>query len=546
MSAEPTSTSALFQRLKNCWPCLAFALCALGVLGWITYDAYWVRAVTYEGGSDYWEHSATLHALIEHPFRPHNPHLASLAPSSRFGPQFVLVALCARVLHTDAVGAMALAAVLNVGLFLAGIFVFFRVYFREPLAPLYGLVVLLCGWWRGFHYSNVYQLNVLFTVASYPSTTALGLTLLGFAHAVRLLRGELARPRLAIALLGVWAGAVFIIHPLTAMLSLSGVGLLGLCEGNAPWRLRLELAGAIVLGLALSHFWPYFSPWRVVHHGESSNSSGWAADTLQQAQATGVHVKRKLHEFYRLDGLLSAFGLALVGLAALPYFLLRRERLFVSLGALAMLLPFVVNAFVDLPLGHRFVLLAMVYLHIGVVWLLLQLTPGSARAWSFVEQPFARRALPVAIAALLLVFGVHAISLGREQLGNPKFYSRPESPIISNMKAFTAAAGPNAVVLANPLLSWPLPTFGPKVLVLFHDDPLVPDEAERERAVTLFLGRGTDEQRAEIARHYGVTHVLLGRESHPTLLRFLAEHATVRGVGTGYRLYTLGALPQNP
>jgi len=546
MAAEASLQPALAARLRRCWPCLAFALGALGVIAWVSYDAIWVRAVTYEGGSDYWEHSATLRALIEHPFRPQNPHLASTAPSARFGPQFVLVALVSRLFHASPLSAMSLAAIANTILFCSAIFVFFRIYFRSRIAPLYGLVVMLCGWWQGFHYSNVYQLHVLFTVASYPSTTALGLTLLGFAYAVRLLRGELARPRLAIALIGVWAGAVFIIHPLTAMLSLSGVGLLVLSEGEAPLRARLELCAALALGLALSHFWPYFSPWRVVHHGESSSQSGWAAETLQQAQATGVHVKRKLHEFYRTDGLVRALGLGLVSLVALPYFWIRRERWFVGLGALAMLLPFAVNAFVDLPLGHRFLLLAMVYLHIGVVWLLLKLTPGNDAAWPFVAKPLAQRALPLAIAALLGVFAVHSLLLAREALGNPKFYSRPESPVVSNMKAFAAAAGPNAIVLASALLSWPLPTFGPKVLVLFHDDPLVPDEAERERAVSLFLGRCSNEQRAEIIRHYGVTHVLLARESNPALLRFLGERATVRSVGTGYRLYTLSADPQNP
>ena len=52
-----------------------------------------------------------------------------------------------------------------------------------------------------------------------------------------------------------------------------------------------------------------------------------------------------------------------------------------------MLLPFVGNAFVELPLGHRFVLLAIVYLHIGLVWLLLRLTPGHAGAFRFLRAP---------------------------------------------------------------------------------------------------------------------------------------------------------------
>ncbi|HTA91150.1 MAG TPA: hypothetical protein VK745_16300, partial [Polyangiaceae bacterium] len=498
--------------------------------------AIWVRSVTFEGGSDYWEHSATLHALMQKPWHPSNPHLVSLAPSSRFGPQFLLIALVARGLHLNVLGAMSLSAVANTLLFVLGIRVFFSTYFRHPLAPLYGLLVMLTGWWHGFHYSNVYQLHVLFTVASYPSTTALGLSLLGFALAVRLLRAELARPKVALAVLLLWTAAVFIIHPLTAMLTLSGTGLLAICVPKAGLRVRLELIATLVAGLIFARFWPYFSPWEVVRGGHGA-AAGWAGDSLNQM--ADLHVKRTLHEFYHADGLIAALGMALLALLALPYFLIRRERWFVGFGALSMLLPFVVNVFVDLPLGHRFVLLAIVYLHIGVVWLLLKLTPSYEHAWPLFDRPWSKVAAACGIAALLVVFAVHSALLARDTLRNPKFYSRPESPVVSNMKAFADAAGQNAVVLASPLLSWPLPTFGPKVLVLYHYDPLVSDQTEREFYVARFLGRSTDEQRAQILAHYGVTHVLLSRESSSGLLRFLDQHSTVRRVGTGYRLYTL-------
>ncbi len=95
------------------------------------------------------------------------------------------------------------------------------------------------------------------------------------------------------------------------------------------------------------------------------------------------------------------------------------------------------------------------------------------------------------------------------------------------------------MVLATPILSWPLPTFGPKVLVLFHQDPLVPDALQREYSVRQFLGpAASDDERRTILARYGVSHVLLQRETG-SLARFLAKTSTVRMLGTGYRLYTL-------
>jgi hypothetical protein len=527
--------AALF-KLRQHGPAVLFLIVALAIFAWVSWEAVYVRAVTYEGGADYWEHSATLHALIENPWHPRHPHLESGTQSPRFGPQFLLVALLSRALHWDAIAAMSLCAVLNTLLFLVGIRSFFLSYFRHPLAPLYGLLVMFGGWWQGFHYSNVYSLAVLFNVTAFPSTSALALTLLGFALTIRLLRSEQRWPRLCLLLLAAWASAVFIIHPLTAMMSLSGAGLLAITQPKVRLRRRLEVLAVVAVGCALSGFWPYFSPWTVLRGGHG-DSVGWAGQSLQQA--ADLHVKRRLHEFYAWGPLLRTLGLSVLTLVALPYFLLRRERWFVALGALSMLLPFVANAFVELPLGHRFVLLAIFYLHIGLVWLLLGLAPSFSGAFAFVRFRWARIALNLAALSLLLVFCVHSVLLAREQLSNRKFYSRPESPVISNARAFAAAAGPHSVVLANALLSWPLPSFGPKVLLVFHEDPLIPDEAEREDAVKRFLGgHASDDERRAILARYGVSHVLLGREAGP-VLRFLARVATVQGVGTGYHLYTL-------
>lgn len=515
---------------------MLFLLLALGVWGWVSWEAVYLRMVTWEGGADYWEHSATLHALIESPFHPRHPHLDTSAGSPRFGPQFLLIALVARALHWDAIRAMSLASVLNTLLFLCGIRAFFWAYFRHPLAPVYGLLVMFGAWWLGFHYSNVYALPVFFIVAAFPSTTALGLTLLGFALVLRLLRAEVARRWLALAVLGLWAAAVFIIHPLTAVMSISGALLLAAVQPNVPWRARFEVAGTVVLGCALSHFWPYFSPWVVIRggHGEDVN---WAAESVKQA--ADLHVKRRLHEFYQPQGLVKALGLSVLTILALPWFVLKRERWFVALGALSMGLPFVANAFVELPLGHRFVLLAIVYLHIGLVWLLLSVTPGFAGAFGFVRRRWAGVLTSLCVAATLLVFFGHSVLLAWEPQQSPRF-RRSDSFVIKNMRAIADAAGPGAVVLATPLLSWPLPTFGPKVITLYHEDPLVPDAVQREIAAKRFLAPWVqDEERPQILARYHVTHVLLYREAG-SVARFLARTSSVRAVGTGYRLYTLG------
>src|SRR3954451_7080762 len=93
-------TAGWFRRH---WARVLFVLIPLGIWGWVSWEAAYVRMVTWEAGADYWEHSATLHSLIENPWHPRHPHLATDAGSPRFGPQFVLIALIARGLHWDAI-----------------------------------------------------------------------------------------------------------------------------------------------------------------------------------------------------------------------------------------------------------------------------------------------------------------------------------------------------------------------------------------------------------------------------------------------------------
>ena len=83
---------------------------------------------------------------------------------------FLLVGLVAALLGftTIAGASFALAKVL------AGIFLFFRRYFRDARASLYGLIVMFGSWLADApHFSNVYKLSVFFSVAGYPSTSAL-------------------------------------------------------------------------------------------------------------------------------------------------------------------------------------------------------------------------------------------------------------------------------------------------------------------------------------------------------------------------------------
>ena len=63
----------------------------------------------------------------------------------------------------------------------------------------------------------------------------------GVALVLGLLRAEFPRRSVALLGLGLWAAAVFIIHPLTAVMSISGALLLVAVQPSVSWRGRIKI-----------------------------------------------------------------------------------------------------------------------------------------------------------------------------------------------------------------------------------------------------------------------------------------------------------------
>ncbi len=507
-------------------PDFLFLALALGILAWVGWDAFGYRLITNSPGADYWEHTAVLRALLENPWHPKHPLIGGDVPSPRFGPHFVAIALVGRAFGTDALGAMSIASLLNTALFLAGIHYFFRKYFENPWAPPFALVVMFGSWLDAPHFSNVYKLSIYFSVAGYPSTAALAVMLFGLGVVVRALRAERDRP-------GLWAlstllfAYVYITHPLTAMLALTAAALLTLTEPRVPRTRRLWMLGSLFAGLLLSSVWPYYPALAMV--------AGGTVARVQRGLETGEH---GLHAFYEPDMIFHVLGFALLAVPLFPYFVWKRKQLIVPLGTLTMLGVFGVSAILDIPLGHRFLLLAAFFLQIGLVFLLLELLPPRA---GILSQPPLRRAawLGAAVLAgcLLAFMAIANVVEARERLDERRAPGT-ESITVRYGRRVAELAGPNAIVLGEPLPSWPIPTFGPKIVSLHHRNPLIRDGAERDRAAQRFFGpKATEEERFAILERFGVTHVVVTPQRSGPALRFLEAHGHRRGLPNGRLLF---------
>lgn len=529
-----TRTQTAVAWIRRNWPVVAYWLLGSALVVWIGREAFSTRLITQSQGADYWEHSAALRALIESPLHPGNPHLVSDTLSPRYNPVYILIALVTRALGEDALYAMSLASCVNMTLYVAGAYWFFASYFRDRRAPLYALFVLFASWWTGWHFSNVYQLQTLPSVAGYPSTTTLALSWLCFGLVTSIVRSAASVWRLA--LLSLLSATVLLVHPLTAVLTFCGMTGLAVFEPGASRRARGYILLALLVAALLAHLWPYYSAFKVMSGGSHGRTAGWAEkaarDLMDDAPSPRLHPL-----FYDPRKLVGALGLAAPGLVCALVLLWRRKHLFIPLGLFCMLGVFAANAFVPLPLGHRFVLLAMVFLHLATVWGCLRISPGYHDASPLLRWRVVRW---LAVALLLGAFALGAVrnvGLAANRVDEARL-----SQIVNYSRQVGKAAGAHGVVLAAARDAWPIPTFGPKVVSLLHMNPLVQDGLQREDDVTTFFNRRTSaEVRDAILAKYSVTHVLMRGNEAKALRAYLDERARGRRVAMGYRLYTLTA-----
>jgi hypothetical protein len=521
-------------------PHLSFAILSLAIGLWLGWDSWSYRLVTYSMWADYWEHSAALTEWMRNLLNPGNPHLADGSSSARYMPVFLLLAALGRWLSLDAIELMAISAVLNYMLTVAGIWLFSNAYFRRPWAPAITFLVLFCAWGVPWIWSNVYELRSFFIVASYPSSLVFGLGLISLWLTLAFIRGQVGFFG-GVAGLFAMSALMFLAHALTAVWAISGCGLLALLERDCPLRLRLLVSIAVLGGALAATWWPYFAVWDVVlARSEVVDDRTWETFNGLDAMLERARSGAWQHMFFHPVQSPIALGPALFGIPLCIWLLFRPGYRFIPLGAAVMAVPLVANIFFNIALAHRFLLFAVFYLHLAIVWAVLQLIDQWQVGYRSPAgpSPAVRIGLPATVLALMVAAVAHVGMLAVDYRGvhlkhTLEIINKREAlpPGMSTPKLYrelTARLPDDAVVIGDARLTWPLPTFRGKAVSLpaNHENSLVADQYERVAAEKSFLAATTsDAERRAIVTRYGATHVMINvQQTEPALLDWLARN----------------------
>ena len=424
-------------------------------------------------------------------------------------PYFMALTVISNMFHMNALETLGFGGIVSTGLFLVGAFLFFREYFENDWAPLVGIIVLTCAWGLSWYWSNVYQLRNIFHVKSYPSFFVFAATFFYLWIGLRLLKNQkfIVIKYIFIFLL---SSLMFLCHPLTGVFAIFSLCLLVVFSPLATWTTRLGVIGAAFVGSLVAELWPYFSVWSIVLGKTSSQSFAW----LEENSINISRMKQLYwgHPFYSPLQFMVSLGPALLGIAAWAYLLLQRKHLFIVLGALCMGLPYLINIFIRIPLGHRFLLYHIFYLHMALIWFVLQFFGPRPRLPKTVKS-IRRQKYSLIILAFLVLFQIVASGLelsGRRVTPDFRLVNDLYTAIPSALSEVSEIVPEDAVIMAPRLIAWPVPTFVSKVVGLKNPNPLVRDLQERDYYTDMFFSEDMSQgERLRIIQKYNVDYILV-------------------------------------
>jgi hypothetical protein len=508
---------------------------AASLIAWFGWTVTAHPIFTFSLNNDFWEHSAVVREWMKDLWHPKNPHLAIETGSPRYMPFYFVLAALGKVLGLSAIDALKIGAVFNVGFLTLGVFLFFRIYFRSALAPIIGLIVLLTGWGIGWTWSNVYQLRGMLYVAPYPSSFCFAATLICLWLQISILRSD--QPSIGKhAGLAIMVALTVATHPLTGAFAVGALGLMVLSQPDVRAKTRVTSVLCLGAALLLAELWPFYSVIQVTLGVSGGESGSWIS---RGDFAWDARPRRLLtHPFYDPAVVTAALGPAIAGLACLWFVARRREYRFILLGALSMLLPYAINLIYPIPLGHRFLLFAIFFLHLAMVWAAMESLQTLAR-----DRTAGAGSLPARFAAAgigtVIVFGlVFNLAFAQLDYNNHVAQWRPLPATIGKV---VRAVPDTGIIMARPMVAWPVPTFSGKVVSLFHPNPMVADAAERKHSVARFFDPDTSPaERTDILRRYDVSHVLISVENTAdNVIRYLSAAGSIEKTQDGFQLFAL-------
>jgi hypothetical protein len=430
-------------------------------------------------GSDFGLHAAVVDAMRHNLWHPSDPMVDEAVRSPYFSPYMLLLGAAARITGASGLATLTAAAPFCVAVVLWGLGRFVRIFSVNRWAPVAALAFLLGLWGTaGGPWSGFFNLRGFALIMPYPSTLALGLTLLWWAALWAALEGGGTLRWVGV---GALFGVIALVHPFTAIEAAIGAVALAL-----PHLTRLRVRGVlpgVAAAVVVVLLWPYFS----------------ILDVARAAQDLDA-----IHEPLYVD----VWGAYLAVLViCTPALVVRLRRSYVD--PLAWIFILAMGVVATGWLTERWALgrawpLAMVAAQVAVA---VEICTAAGYVWRGRGLPARRLAVGAWCVLIVATLAVGAVA----QMDRPRLLPTDLHQVYSDRLAPLTRhiAGRDVLITNNPGIARDLLGFGVRSAAPPWPDPALPDAAERERAVEEFKsGKTSQARRRELIEQYHVKWVL--------------------------------------
>ncbi len=452
----------------------------------ILFNTIGMYLIDTRGGSDLWEHLASMSSFAENPANPSNPYLLTEEPTHLFTPYHLLWGIIARVFQTHPFWLFPFISAVNTFIFLAGIYAFCRACIKDGKYALPLALAMLFFWNRPPDWSGFYNFGLLPITSAYPFWFA-------FSAALLIIAFYAEKKSFFINLAySIAAGILFLIHPLSGSFLLLCVCIKSLLIPSVSIRKKLVLLLLPVFSALMMIFiWPYFPVLHTIMGSGEFENIGFAG---------------QWQLFYQ--NALWRILPSLLGLPFLVRLIVKKPFTFIPAAFTAVLFIYILNAFsIQNSSLARFIIFIAFFGQAGIILTLKYLQNKAALKYAL-----------SGFLVLLLVFGISELSFTVRHIAPIRdLVLKKPAGTSGNRTAFYQYSRfkqyihSRDVVMAPMETSWEIAGIIPcKVVGVRHSNPFMKDFFERKTEVEKFFNILTsNEARFRILEKYSVKAILI-------------------------------------
>ncbi len=443
---------------------------------------------------DFWEHAALVELVMSSQSLSAHPLFHLQAAHAFLSPYPFYVAGLAQLFRASNIEALLLAGIFNFVLFVFGLYFFCRSIYKSGawLSSSYAILFILFLWGSNpWGYSGFLHFDVIVSVLAYPSTFALGVTLLSLSIQTC---SSNKYPLLVYFVTYIAFAVVILCHPLTAIFFSCGlIGHLYQVSKTTLRRTILLTASGILISTSLAIQWPYFSLIDLIT----------GAGNIYHPENRSMYVD-----------VLSRIWPTLAALPLAAWALKDRKAQYVTLTILMLCGVYIYGGLTEKYSFGRVISIIVILLQILIAVGVARLELTATR-----NIPALKIILPVALFTTIIYFSFPWLKSTTTRALTVVNSIRLDRPV-SNQTSYKDLlflkdyVNNDSTVLSDLGTSWIVPSIRGKVIGALHPQAFVADQRQRFDDVNLFFDKSaTTTQRLWIAEKSQAQYLLLNKHT---------------------------------